>query len=65
MKALAHTPTDDELMMLKPVVDEFADVDPTKIENFISKTLNQSLQDNELEDNLSELESPVEEIELD
>lgn len=65
MKALAHTPTDDELMMLKPVVDEFADVDPTKIENFISKTLNQSLQDNELEDNLSELESPTEEIELD
>jgi len=65
MKALAHTPTDDELMMLKPVVDEFTDVDPTKIENFISKTLNQSLQDNELEDNLSELESPVEEIELD
>jgi hypothetical protein len=65
LKALAHTPTDDELMMLKPVVDEFTDVDPTKIETFISKTLNQSLQDNELEDNLSELDSPTEEIELD
>jgi hypothetical protein len=65
MKALAHTPSDEELMMLKPVVDEFADVDPTKIETFIAKTLNQSLQDNELEDNLSELDSPTEEIELD
>jgi len=65
LKALAHTPTDEELMMLKPVVDEFADVDPTKIETFIAKTLNQSLKDSELEDNLSSLDSTTEEIELD
>jgi hypothetical protein len=52
-------------MMLKPVVDEFTDVDPTKIETFIAKTLNQSLKDSELEDNLSSLDSTTEEIELD
>jgi hypothetical protein len=65
LKALAHKPTDEELMMLKPVVDEFTEVDPTKIENFIAKTLNQSLEDNELEDNLEELDSPTEEPEID
>lgn len=65
LKALAHKPTDEELLMLKPVVDEFVEVDPSKIENFIAKTLNQSLEDNELEDNLEELDSPVEEPEID
>lgn len=64
LKALAHTPTDEELMMLKPVVDEFTDIDPSKIENFIAKTLNQSLEDSELEDNLGELETPVDEPEI-
>ena len=65
LKALAHQPTDEELLMLNPVVDEFMELDPTKIENFIAKTLNQSLEDNELEDNLEELDSPTEEPEID
>lgn len=65
LKALAHQPTDEELLMLKPVADEFMDVDPAKVENFIAKTLNQSLEDNELEDNLEELDSPVEEPKID
>lgn len=65
LKALAHKPTDEELLMLKPVVDEFMELDPSKVENFIAKTLNQSLEDNELEDNLEKLDSPVEEPTID
>jgi hypothetical protein len=39
MRALAHVPTEEELMMLKPVVNEFADVDPQKIVDLINNLL--------------------------
>lgn len=53
LKALKHIPTEEELMMLKPVVNEFADVDPEKIVEVIENLLSQSLEDREVEDNLS------------
>ena len=40
-------------MILKPVVNEFADTDPEKIVEVIENILNQSLEDREVEDNLS------------
>jgi hypothetical protein len=53
LKALRHAPTDDELMIIKPVVNEFADSDPEKIVETIQNILSQSLEDKEVEDNLS------------
>lgn len=53
LKALKHAPTEEELMILKPVVNEFADTDPEKIVEVIENILNQSLEDREVEDNLS------------
>jgi hypothetical protein len=53
LKALKHAPTDDELMIIKPVVNEFADSDPEKIVETIQNILSQSLEDKEVEDNLS------------
>ena len=53
LKALKHAPTDDELMIIKPVVNEFADSDPEKIVEAIQNILSQSLEDKEVEDNLS------------
>lgn len=53
LKALKHAPTDEELMIIKPVVNEFADSDPEKIVETIQNILSQSLEDKEVEDNLS------------
>lgn len=53
LKALKHAPTDEELMIIKPVVNEFADVDPEKIVETIQNILSQSLEDKDVEDNLS------------
>jgi len=53
LKSLRHTPTEDELMILKPVVREFTDVDPEKIVTTIKNLLSQSTEDKEVEDNLS------------
>lgn len=53
IKALKHIPTEEELMIVKPVVNEFADSDPEKIVEAIQNILSQSLEDKEVEDNLS------------
>jgi hypothetical protein len=53
LKALRHTPSEEELMIIKPVVNEFADSDPEKIVETIQSILSQSLEDKEVEDNLS------------
>lgn len=63
LKALRHSPSEDELMIVKPVVNEFADADPEKIVEAIqgilklypSKTGNISEypEDTEVENNLS------------
>ena len=53
LKALRHVPTEEELMIIKPVVNEFADLDPEKIVETIENILSQSLEDKEVEDNLS------------
>lgn len=53
LKSLKHIPTEEELMIVKPVVNEFADSDPEKIVETIQNILSQSLEDKELEDNLS------------
>lgn len=53
IKALKHTPTEEELMIVKPVVSEFADSDPEKIVEAIQNMLSQSLEDKEVQDNLS------------
>lgn len=53
IKALKHTPTEEELMIIKPVVNEFADSDPEKIVEAIQNMLSQSLEDKEVQDNLS------------
>jgi hypothetical protein len=53
LQALKHVPTDEELMIIKPIVNEFGDVDPEKIVEAIQNILNQSLEDKEVEDDLS------------
>lgn len=53
IKALKHTPTEDELMIIKPVVNQFADSDPEKIVEAIQNMLSRSLEDKEVQDNLS------------
>jgi hemerythrin len=53
LKSLKHTPTEEELMILKPVVNEFANVDPEKIVEAIQNLLVQSTEDKEVRDNLS------------
>lgn len=53
IKALKHTPTEEELMIIRPIVKEFADVDPEKIVEAIQNMLSQSLEDTEVQDNLS------------
>jgi len=39
LQSLAHAPTDEELMILKPIVNEFADSDPEKIVTTIKDLL--------------------------
>jgi len=41
LQSLAHVPTDEELMILKPIVNEFADSDPEKIVTTIKDLLGQ------------------------
>ena len=53
IKALKHTPTEDELMIIKPVVNQFANSDPEKIVEAIQNMLSRSLEDKEVQDNLS------------
>jgi len=53
IKALRHTPTEEELMIIRPIVNEFADTDPEKIVEAIQNMLSQSLEDKEVQDNLS------------
>lgn len=55
IKALKHSPNEDELAMIKTVVDEFIDVDPQKIVDAIKKMLNQALEDKEVEEDLGNL----------
>jgi hypothetical protein len=53
LKSLKHTPTEDELMILKPVADQFGEIDPLKIVTTIKNLLSKSLEDKEIKDNLS------------
>ena len=53
LKALRHIPTEEELMILKPVANQFSEVDPLKIVEAIQNLLSQSLEDKEVKDNLS------------
>lgn len=53
LKSLRHAPTEEELMILKPVANQFGEVDPLKIVEAIQNLLSQSLEDKELKDNLS------------
>ena len=53
LKSLKHTPTEDELMILKPIVRQFTKTDPEKIVITIKNLLSQSTEDKEVEDNLS------------
>lgn len=53
LKALRHAPTEEELMILKPVANQFGETDPLKIVEAIQNLLSQSLEDKELKDNLS------------
>ena len=41
LQSLAHVPTEEELIILKPVVNEFAESDPEKIVTVIKDLLNQ------------------------
>lgn len=53
LKALSHVPSEEELMIIKPIVNEFADSDPEKIVDAIQNILSQSLEDKEVQDSLS------------
>jgi len=53
VKALGHVPTEEESMILKPAVSEFADVDPEKIVTVIKDLLSQS-SNKDLEDVLGD-----------
>lgn len=55
LQALRHIPTDEELMIVKPVINEFGDIDPEKIVTTIQTILNQSLEDDEVQDELSNI----------
>ena len=52
LQSLSHSPTEEELMILKPIVNEFADSDPEKIVITIKDLLNQE-SDRDLETNLA------------
>jgi hypothetical protein len=54
-KALRHSPTEDEIINLQAVVDEFTDNDPKKIVNMIKNMLSQSLEDKEVEQDLADV----------
>lgn len=57
LKALKHIPTDEELLMIKPIVSEFADSNPEQIVSSIENILGQSLEDKDLEDKLPEIKT--------
>lgn len=52
IQSLAHIPTDEELIILKPVVNEFADTDPEKIVTTIKDLLGQE-SDEDIESDLA------------
>lgn len=52
VQSLAHVPTEEELIILKPVVNEFADSDPEKIVTVIKDLLNQE-SDTDIERDLA------------
>ena len=54
-KALRHTPTEDEIINLQAVVDEFTNSDPKKIVTTIKNMLSQSLEDKEVEQDLADV----------
>jgi len=54
-KALRHSPTEDEIINLQAVVDEFTDLDPKKIVTTIKNMLSQSLEDKEVEQDLADV----------
>jgi len=54
-KALRHSPTEDEIINLQAVVDEFTDTDPKKIVTTIKNMLSQSLEDKEVEQDLADV----------
>lgn len=52
LQSLSHAPTEEELMILKPIVNEFADTDPEKIVTAIKDLLNQE-SDKDIETDLA------------
>lgn len=54
-KALRHSPTEDEIINLQAVVDEFTNSDPKKIVTTIKNMLSQSLEDKEVEQDLADV----------
>ena len=52
VQALAHIPTDEELIILKPIVNEFGDTDPEKIVKTIKDLLGQE-SDRDIEGDLA------------
>jgi hypothetical protein len=52
LQSLEHVPTDEELMILKPIVNEFAETDPEKIVTTIKDLLGQE-SDKDLETDLA------------
>lgn len=53
LSALAHIPTEEELLMLRPVVNEFGEADPQKIVDTVKNILGFATEDNSVEDALS------------
>jgi hypothetical protein len=54
-KALYHVPSEEEIINLQAVVDEFTDLDPKKIVTTIKNMLSQSLEDTEVETDLADV----------
>lgn len=53
LSSLKHVPTEEELMILKPIVNEFADTDPEKIVDTIQNIISNATEDKEVQDTLS------------
>lgn len=53
LSSLKHVPTEEELMILKPIVNEFADSDPEKIVDTIQNIISNATEDKEVQDTLS------------
>ena len=53
LNSLKHIPTEEELMIIKPIVNEFADSDPEKIVDTIQNIISNATEDKEVQDSLS------------